>query len=213
MILTARSTGKLNEAAVAIEKSGARADVFSCDLSQPGGAQNLHDEMKQSGLEVDLLINNAGYGRWGDFTEFGRDDDGRMIHLNITALTDLCHLFIPDMISREGGGVSIMTLCPGATDSNFRTVAASHISEDLGDPCASSTEVAEQGLDAFLKQKAYVIPGKGNGKFALLPRLLSRNRVLNLVGNTFGKRIRSVRELDLQNSQEIGGLQSNNILD
>lgn len=67
VILTAGSTDKLNEAAVAIEKTGARASVFSCDLSQPGGVQDLHDEVKQCGHEVDLLINNAGYGRWSDW--------------------------------------------------------------------------------------------------------------------------------------------------
>lgn len=230
VILTARSTDKLNEVAEGIKQSGVNAHVFSGDLSEPCSAEQLHSEVVQAGHQVDLLINNAGYGRWGDFDEFERDDYGRMIQLNITSLTDLCHLFIPEMISRGGGGVinvgsvasfipvpyaavysaskayvllfsdalrfeyadsgiKIMTICPGATDSNFREVAAPNLetrSDDSGD---SSEDVAEQGLDAYLQNVGHVITGKGNKKFALLPRLLSRERVLNMVGNSFGKRI------------------------
>jgi short-subunit dehydrogenase len=60
--------------------------------------------VKQSGLEVDVLINNAGYGRWGKLGEFGREDYGPMIQSIVTEFTELCHLFIPDMIARGGGG-------------------------------------------------------------------------------------------------------------
>jgi short-subunit dehydrogenase len=230
VILTARSTDKLNELAAEIKQTGVNANVFPGDLSEPGAAEQLHDEVTSAGLQVDLLINNAGYGRWGDFDEFERDDYGRMIQLNITSLTDLCHLFIPDMIARGGGGVinvgsvasfipvpyaavysatkayvllfsdalrfeyagrgvSIMTVCPGATDSNFRQVAAPNLSASTGSDGDSSEDVAEESLDAYLQDQAYVITGKGNKKFALLPRLLSRERVLNMVGKNFGKRI------------------------
>ena len=66
---------------------------------------------------------------------------------------------------------------------------AATIDTDLGDAGDSSEEVAEQGLDAFLQDKVYVVTGKGNRKFTLLPRLLSRERVLNMVGRTFQKRL------------------------
>ena len=230
VILTARSTDRLNEVAADVTRHRVTAHVFSGDLSQPGAAQRLHDEVAQAGLTVDLLINNAGYGRWGDFGEFGRADYGQMIQLNITALTDLCHLFIPGMIARGSGGVinvgstasfvpvpyaavysaskayvlllsdalrfeyatqgvSIMTLCPGATDSNFKTVAAANLKTGSGAAGDSAESVAEEGLDAYLQGKSYVVPGQGNKKFTWLPRLLSRERVLNMVGQNFGKRI------------------------
>ena len=239
LILTARSTNKLNEVAKGIRDGGNRAHIFSGDLSQAGAAKQLYKEVLAANLKVDLLVNNAGYGRWGDFTEFGRDDYAQMIQLNITSLTELCHLFIPAMVSRSGGGVinigstasfipvpfasvysaskayvllfsdalryeyadhdvRIMTICPGATDSNFRAVAAMNSNalqtliakmEELGDVGASCEEVAEQGLDAFLQNKVYVVTGKGNKKFTLLPRILSRARVLNMVGDTFRKRL------------------------
>jgi len=105
LILTARSTNKLNEVAKGIRDGGNRADVFPGDLSQTGAAEQLYKEVLAANLKVDLLVNNAGYGRWGDFTEFDRDDYAQMIQLNITTLTELCHLFIPDMVSRGSGGI------------------------------------------------------------------------------------------------------------
>ncbi len=239
VILTARSTDKLEAAAAAIRRKKGIAHVFSADLSEPEAAEKLHDEITVAGLEVDLLINNAGYGRWGDFGEFERSDYAKMIQLNITALTELCHLFIPAMVDRGGGGVinigstasflpvpfasvysaskayvllftdalryeyadknvRIMTICPGATDSEFRTVAAEKspdvqsanaAMEAKGDVGIPPEEVAVDGLDAFLKDKVYVVTGKGNGKFAMLPRFLPRARVIKMVGDTFRKRL------------------------
>ncbi len=230
LILTARSTDMLNKIATTIKKKGVKADVFTCDLSQTGAAQYLYEAIMHAGLEVDLLVNNAGYGRWGNFTEFDRKDYDQMIRLNITTPTELCHLFIPEMISRGSGGiinigsitsfvptpyaavyaaskayilhfsdalryeysdqgVRIMTICPGFTDTNFRTVAAVNINVDLGGAGTPAEEVAEQGLDAFLNGKVYVVTGKGNNIFTILPRLLTRKRVLNLIGNNFRKQL------------------------
>jgi short-subunit dehydrogenase len=187
-----------------------------------------------------LLINNAGYGRWGEFCEFDSEDYAQMIQLNITSLTDLCRLAIPDMVTRgEGGvinigstasflpvpfasvysaskayvllfseairyeyeskGVQIMTLCPGATATDFSRVASEKSSAELhdlnrqlaesGKAGMTSEAVAVEGLDAFLKGEIYKIAGKENRKFALLPRLLSRAKVLKIAGDTFRKRV------------------------
>ena len=184
------------------------------------------------------MVNNAGYGRWGKFGEFSREDYADMIQLNITSLTDLCHLFMPAMVSKGEGGVinvgssasflpvpyasvysstkayvlmlsealryeykdhnvRVMASCPGATDSNFRNTASEKSSEGLkqrisklqgegqvGDTCE---RVSQETLDAFLQNKHYIVPGKGNSKFAFLPRILSRARVLKLTGDTFKK--------------------------
>jgi short-subunit dehydrogenase len=65
----------------------------------------LYAEIQKAGLEVNLLVNNAGYGRRGEFTDFDRADYTSMIQLNIIALTELCHLIIPDMLKRGSGGI------------------------------------------------------------------------------------------------------------
>lgn len=238
LILTARSQDLLEALANEIHKNGGQAHVFSVDLAQAGSAETLHTQITEANLHVDILVNNAGYGRWGKFGEFSREDYADMIQLNITSLTDLCHLFMPAMVSKGEGGVinvgssasflpvpyasvysstkayvlmlsealryeykdhnvRVMASCPGATDSNFRNTASEKSSEGLkqrisklqgegqvGDTCE---RVSQETLDAFLQNKHYIVPGKGNSKFAFLPRILSRARVLKLTGDTFKK--------------------------
>ena len=105
LILTARSKEQLDALAQEIQGKGGMAHVFVEDLAQPGSGERLHQQILAAGLDVDLLINNAGYGRWGQFGEFQRDDYAAMIQLNITSLTDLCHLFMPAMVKKGEGGV------------------------------------------------------------------------------------------------------------
>jgi len=240
VILTARSGDKIEAEAEKIRSSGRNAKAFPADLSLPGSAANLYAEIVGSQLHVDLLINNAGYGRWGEFCEFDSEDYAQMIQLNITSLTDLCRLAIPDMVTRgEGGvinigstasflpvpfasvysaskayvllfseairyeyeskGIKVMTLCPGATATDFSRVASEKSSAELheinrqlaesGKAGMTSEAVAVEGLDAFVEGEIYKITGKENRKFALLPRLLSRARVLKMAGDTFRKRV------------------------
>ena len=238
LILTARSHNKLEALANEINQNGGKAHFFPEDLGQIHSAAALHQKILSANLQVDLLINNAGYGRWGQFSEFDRDDYASMIQLNITSLTDLCHLFIPAMEDRGNGGVinigstasflpvpyatvysstkayvlmfsealryeyarsniRVMASCPGATDSNFRNTASEKSPEklkarisrlkDSGEVGDSCERVAQETLDAFLKDKHYIVPGKGNSKFAFLPRILSRARALKIAGDAFRK--------------------------
>jgi short-subunit dehydrogenase len=240
VIMAARSRDKLDMEADVIRKNGRNAHVFTADLSLPNSAEKLYCEVVSAGLNIDLLVNSAGYGRWGDFTEFDRQDYGLMVQLNITSLTDLCHLTIPDMISKGGGGIinvgstasfvpvpysavygaskayvlmfsesiryeyadqhiNVLALCPGATKSNFSTVAAAKSSEalqklnakiaDAAQSGETSEEVAVEGLDAFLQNKTYVITGKSNKKMAIVPRFLTRRKMLEMAGDGFRKRV------------------------
>lgn len=105
LILTARSADKLREIAAELQGPGVKVQVFPNDLSQPGAAQQLFEQVTQAGSTVDLLINNAGFARWGEFLEFPRAQYVEMLQLNITALVELCHLFIPGMLGRGEGGI------------------------------------------------------------------------------------------------------------
>ena len=116
IILTARSENKLHALAEKIKASGGKAHVFVEDLSIQGSAEALYNQIKSQNLSVDILINNAGYGRWGELTSFERDDYAEMLQLNVVTLTDLCHLYLPDMVKRGGGGIinvgSMASLAP-----------------------------------------------------------------------------------------------------
>ncbi|MFP6581309.1 MAG: SDR family oxidoreductase [Candidatus Hydrogenedentota bacterium] len=106
LILTARSTDKLE----ALQKSlsdahSVKVDVISEDLSQPGAATKLHQEIVTRGLHVDLLINNAGFGKWGMFLDFDTDCYNEMLNLNINSLIELSHLCLPAMLEKGDGGI------------------------------------------------------------------------------------------------------------
>mgnify|MGYP001363266037 FL=1 len=113
---TERSANKLQDLSLEIKEIGSECHIFLEDLSELNSGRSLYNQIKSKNLKVDLLINNAGYGRWGIYHEVEMDDYVDMIQLNITSLSELSHLFIPDMISRGGGGIinvgSVASLTP-----------------------------------------------------------------------------------------------------
>jgi short-subunit dehydrogenase len=113
---TARSEDKLHKLSSEIKEIGSECYIFLEDLSRLNSGRSLYDQIKFQNLHVDLLVNNAGYGRWGTFHEVEMQDYADMIQLNITSLSELSHLFIPDMISKGEGGVinvgSVASLTP-----------------------------------------------------------------------------------------------------
>ncbi len=73
------------------------------DLSKPESASEIYDEVKATGVEVDYLINNAGFGGRGKFHEREWEQDLAMINLNVIALTTLTRLFLPDFVKKNRG--------------------------------------------------------------------------------------------------------------
>ena len=105
LILTARSEDKLLSLAKDLQEKGTSVHVFVQDLSEQQAASRLYDQIAQAGLTIDLLINNAGFGIWGGFEETPLTEYSRMLQVNINALTELCHLFIPNMIKQKESGI------------------------------------------------------------------------------------------------------------
>jgi hypothetical protein len=105
LVITARQEDKLNELASQLRQKGAEVHVFTCDLAEKNAAESLYNGMRAVNLSVDLLINNAGFGKWGDFLTPDLKTYSSMLQLNINALTELCYLFLPDMIKKGSGGI------------------------------------------------------------------------------------------------------------
>ena len=106
LILTARSQDKLHALAEVLQSEyGVEAQVLPLDLSHPDAAQAAFDRLQADGLEVDVLVNNAGFGARGAFAELDLDRQLDMIRLNVTALTHLTRLFLPGMLKRHRGGI------------------------------------------------------------------------------------------------------------
>lgn len=106
LILVARSEDKLKALQdELIKEHGIEAFVFSYDLIQPDATQKLFDAVQQQGLQVDVLVNNAGYGDYGEFVGSDWNKQQGMISLNVMATTHLTHLFLPGMVQRGSGRI------------------------------------------------------------------------------------------------------------
>lgn len=106
VVLVARSEDKLNELATQIERDhGVTATVITTDLAMPAGVDQLCDRLEEQKLEVDHLVNNAGFGALGKFAELPIDRQTDMVMVNVVALTRLTRKLLPDMLKRGTGGV------------------------------------------------------------------------------------------------------------
>jgi hypothetical protein len=129
LVLVARSTQKLNELKIELEsKYKVIAVVVTKDLTAPNATQELYEEVKSLNIEVDYLINNAGFGGIGKFIERKLDEDVSMIQLNVVALTQLTHLFSQDFVKRASGKVlnvsSTASLIPGPLQATYYATKA-----------------------------------------------------------------------------------------
>lgn len=102
VVLAARSAARLEGVALAIRRAGGVATVLPSDLSQPGAAQRLHDEVTRLGLEVDTLVNNAGFGYHGPFESEALEHLHGQLQVNMVALAELTRLFVPSLLARRG---------------------------------------------------------------------------------------------------------------
>lgn len=204
LVLVARSAEELASTSRILGVSGAKVTTLAKDLFDVGNAFAVYDEVQAMGIHIDVLVNNAGQGQYGEFvdTDIRRELD--IIHLNISSLVVLTKLFLKDMTGRGEGrilnvasiagkipgpwqavyhatkafvhsfseavreevkdmGVSITSLLPGATDTDFfhkADMESSKIVQEgkLGD----AADVAKDGYESLMAGKDKVISGMKN---------------------------------------------------
>jgi short-subunit dehydrogenase len=100
LVLVARRKDRLQQLA---EELPTTAAVIECDLATE--ADKLFGKVRRRQLEVDLLVNNAGFGTRGRFTDIEPKRDAELVRLNCEAVVTLTHAFLPGMIERGHGGV------------------------------------------------------------------------------------------------------------
>jgi len=127
LILVARRINLLQDLKVSLEeKHGIKVEIRAVDLSISGEAKALYEFCQSRGLQVEYLINNAGYGDYGRFDTSKLDTYRNMLQLNVIALTELTGLFVNDMKLRKSGKIlnvgSLAAFQPGP---NFAVYAAS----------------------------------------------------------------------------------------
>jgi short-subunit dehydrogenase len=168
LVIVARREAKLNEIKNELEtQHSVQVTVISKDLTRPGAAREIYDDVRNAGVEVEYLINNAGFGGRGKFHEREWEKDLAMIQLNIVTLTELSRLFLPDFVKRNSGRIlnvsSTASLMPGPLQAVYYATKAyvtffsNALAEELHDtnvtvtallPGATETEFASMsGMD------------------------------------------------------------------
>lgn len=108
LILTARRSQPLNALKAELEAAhGINVHVIPLDLGTAGGAASLVEAVDALALDVNILINNAGFGGRGIFTDRDLIDEQEMVNLNIKALVTLTHAFGGKMAAGNGGKILI----------------------------------------------------------------------------------------------------------
>jgi short-subunit dehydrogenase len=120
LVLVARNKLKLDELKSELEKQfNVSVLTIGKDLALPDAVQEVYDQTSGQNIEVEYLINNAGFGDFGKFYETDWNKEFQMINLNITTLTHFTKLYLNDMIKRKSGKImnlaSTAAFQPGPT--------------------------------------------------------------------------------------------------
>jgi short-subunit dehydrogenase len=224
LVLVARSTANLEALKTDLENQyKIQVLIISKDLSQRDAAKEVYDETTRRGIQIDYLINNAGFGDFGHFAATDWDKEEQMINLNMTTLTHFTKLYLQDMIKRNSGkimnvastasfqpgptmavycatkayvlsfseavnnevsdkGVSVTALCPGATNTHFKSAAGMDNSKLFKNKnLPTGQEVAKYGYAAMMKGTPVAIHGTINFILANSSRFIPRPWVVKVV--------------------------------
>lgn len=147
LVLVARNKIKLDVIKSELEsKHPVSVFIISVDLAVADAAKELFDAVQKQNINVDYLINNAGYGDYGFFADSDWEKESRMIQLNISTLTQLTRLFLPEMIHHGGGKImnlgSVASFQPGPLMAVYCATKAFVLSFSE----ALNNEVADKGI-------------------------------------------------------------------
>ena len=118
LVLTARREDRLRELAVELrERHGVDVRVIADDLGDPGAPQRIFDATEGSGVAIDVLVNNAGYGVPGSYLSVEWETHREFLAVLVTAVCHLTHLYLPGMVARGYGRIlqvaSVAGFLPG----------------------------------------------------------------------------------------------------
>ena len=122
IVIVARGEEGLRTTADLLKSEGIRVVTISKDLFNPNAAAELYEEVKQQGIQVDVLVNDAGQGVYGKFleTDLGRELD--IIQLNISSLVTLTKMYVREMVARKSGKILNLASIAGKTPGPYQAV-------------------------------------------------------------------------------------------
>ncbi|MBZ0255029.1 SDR family oxidoreductase [bacterium] len=228
LLLIGRTESELNKTADECKKLYCiDASIYSIDLSDLNAVYKLVDWLKQFEQDVEILVNNAGFGILLPFSQSAPDEELKMVNVHINSMILLTKLVLQSMINNQNGyilnvssiygfgcvpyqsiygatkafinsfsfalreelrdsGVSVTTLCPGSTQTNFRRF----LSNESGKPKGmKADEVARQACLDLFNHKVVSIPGRINHIFFYMMWFFPATylaRIVRLINNKRG---------------------------
>lgn len=118
LVLTARRRDRLEELARNLAAAHKiHSQIFAADLSEPDAPEKIYQFTKEQNIEIDLLINNAGFGAYGEFSSVELERLTDMVQVNCSAVVHLTRLYLPEMAARRHGDVLVV-----ASTASFQSV-------------------------------------------------------------------------------------------
>jgi uncharacterized protein len=118
LVLTARRQQRLKALAEELaRKHGVKAEIFAADLTQNSAPEEIFKLTQGKGIEIELLVNNAGFGQYGEFHQVATERLLEMVQVNCSAVVQLTRLYLPGMVARRSGDVLIV-----ASTASFQAV-------------------------------------------------------------------------------------------
>lgn len=122
LVLVARNTDELEKASSELKQEGVEVLTISKDLFNREAPLEVYNEVKSKGIQVDVLVNDAGQGQYGLFAETDINRELDIIQLNIGATISLVKCFLPEMIARNDGKILNLSSIAGKTPGPYQSV-------------------------------------------------------------------------------------------
>jgi short-subunit dehydrogenase len=123
LFLVSRNAEKLNLIKSDFENNfGIKVIILAKDLSFPQSSMEVYQFAKNNNIDVEILVNNSGFGHWGNFFQTEIEKENRMLNLNINALTLMTKYFLPDMVKNKKGKIMNVASVAGFFPGPFMSV-------------------------------------------------------------------------------------------
>jgi len=187
VILVARREDRLHDlAAELVDTCQVAAYVIPTDLAAADGARRLFEAVDELGIEVEYLVNNAGFGTFGHFAETSLEQTMDLLQVNMTALTELTGLFLPAMVERQSGRIlnvaSAAAFQPGPLMATYYASKAYvlHLSEALSEELEGKGVTVTALCPGPVETEFHHVAEMGRSGLVLNRRLITVERVAEI---------------------------------
>jgi short-subunit dehydrogenase len=188
LVLVARNGPRLAQVADELQRQfGVLVKTFAVDLAEPNASQSLFARLKNEGVDINILVNNAGYGQFGEFSDVPLEESLGQIQLNVTALTALTRLFLGTMLERRSGRIMNVASTAGFQPGPLMAVYYATKAYVISFSEALANELAGQGVTVTC-----LCPGATETGFA------------SRAGNDKTRLFKSLRPMDAQTVARAG---------